>query len=632
LDKALSERVPKHVRYAGGPWWFALRLLAFWLLFFAFYRALFIVWLWPNWSSEGPWAAFFHAVPLDLSTAGYLVLLPILACYFGMAVRPPVQRLLQVTFSAFNLGLILFFVLAFTANVFLYAEWHTPLNSRAFEHFQTPGAVLDSMSLPFKIGGFIAYFALAWGWWRLFRKIVGDLPTTFFWSPGHIPSAPLLMGFVLLLIRGGVGKMPINESAVYYSTHPFNNHAATNTAWHFFHSLIEARSTVNHYRSMEAEDAHRQVEQLFAPGISSSHTESWLASNTGQRPNIVVIIMESMTAQVVEELGGEKGVCPNLGRLAQEGMLFTQCYGSGYRTDQGLVSVLSGFPAQPDQSVVLHQDKAVKLPGLSKTLRKEGYSTAFFYGGQLTFANIGTWLYDQQFQEIVSIEDFSRAEIKQLWGADDATLLNKVVSSLRNKPQPFFATATTLSLHQPYDVPYDSEWNGPTEREKFLNCAAFTDHAIGEFFRQAAGEPWFENTVFVLVADHGHLQPTKCNMDTPRARQVPLIITGPAVNPVWRGRRIETIGNHHDIPATLLAALGVASDSFPWSKNLLAGNAPDFAYYSNENGLGWITPEGAAFYRFAEKRWQNFQGNLSPQSKTSARAYLQTMYDDYLGL
>lgn len=624
--------MPKHVRYAGGPWWFALRLLAFWLLFFAFYRALFVLWLWPNWSSEGPWAAFWHAVPLDLSTAGYLVVLPIFVYYIGIAVRPTVQRLLRVTFTAFNMGLILFFVLAFTANVFLYAEWHTPLNSRAFEHFQTPDAVLDSMSLPFKIGGFIAYFLLAWGWWRLFRKIVGDMPTTFSWSASHVPSAPLLMGFVLLLIRGGVGKMPINESAVYYSTHPFNNHAATNTAWHFFHSLIEARSTVNHYRCMEAEAAYCQVGQLFVPGKTSSHTEPWLEHKSGLRPNIVVIIMESMTAQVVEELGGEKGVCPNLGRLAKEGMLFTQCYGSGYRTDQGLVSVLSGFPAQPDQSVVLHQDKAVNLPGLSKTLRKEGYKTAFFYGGQLTFANIGTWLYDQQFQEIVSIEDFPRSEIKQLWGADDATLLNKVVSSLHNKPQPFFAAATTLSLHQPYDVPYDSKWNGPTEREKFLNCAAFADYAIGEFFRQAAGEPWFENTVFVLVADHGHLQPNKCNMDTPRARQVPLIITGPAVSPAWRGRRIETISNHHDIPATLLAALGVASDSFPWSKNLLAGNAPDFAYYSNENGLGWITPEGAAFYRFAEKRWQNFYGNLSTQSKTSARAYLQVMYDDYLGL
>lgn len=632
MDKTLIERVLEHVRLAAEPWRFALRLFAFWLLFFAFYRALFVVWLWPNWSSEGPWAAFLHAVPLDLSTAGYLVILPLLACYLGMAVRPPAQRLLQVAFSAFNLGLILFFVLAFTSNVFLYAEWHTPLNSRAFEHFQTPTAVLDSMSLPFKIGGFIAYCALSWGWWRLFRKIAGGLPTTFSWSWSHILSAPLLLGFVLLLIRGGVGKMPINESAVYYSTHPFNNHAATNTAWHFFHSLIEARSTVNHYRSMDSEAASCQVQKLFAPGKSAEAQSPWLASKPGQRPNIVVIIMESMTAQVVEELGGEKGVCPNLGRLAQEGILFTRCYGSGYRTDQGLVSVLSGFPAQPDQSVVLHQDKAVKLPGLSKTLLKEGYSTAFFYGGQLTFANIGTWLYDQQFQQIVSIDDFPRSEIKQLWGADDATLLNKVVSSLHDKPQPFFATATTLSLHQPYDVPYDSEWNGLDERDKFLNCAAFADYAIGEFFRQAAQEPWFQNTVFVLVADHGHLQPNKCNMDTPRARQVPLIITGPAVSPAWRGRRIETIGNHHDIPATLLTALGVASNNFPWSKNLLAENAPDFAYYSNENGLGWINREGASFYRFAENRWQTFHGNLSPQSQTSARAYLQVMYDDYLGL
>ncbi|MFN0014503.1 MAG: LTA synthase family protein [Saprospiraceae bacterium] len=632
MDKTLIERVQGHVRCAGEPWWFVLRLCAFWLLFFAFYRALFIAWQYPIWGEVGPWPAFWHGLPLDLSTAGYLVVVPVLAWYLAMLGNSTTRLVLSTVFWAFYLGVILFFVLAFAANIFIYAEWHTPLNSRALEHFRTPGAVLDSMSLPFKIGSFILYTSLCWGWWKLFRKMAGDLPKHPERSLVHIPSAPVLLACLFLLIRGGFGKMPINESAVYYSSHPMDNHAATNTAWHLIHSVIEARSTINHYRSGQTDAARGEVVRLLPPTEADSTSSSWLAARPGQRPNVVIIILESMTAQVVEELGGEKGVCPNLSKLAKEGLSFSQCYGSGYRTDQGLVSVLSGFPAQPDQSVILHQDKANKLPGLAKTFGQAGYSSAFYYGGQLTFANMGSWLYGQQFDKIVSINDFSRAEITQLWGADDATLLDKVTESLGQMPQPFFATAMTLSLHQPYDVPYDSRWNGADEPSKFLNCAAFADHAIGEFFRKSAGEPWFENTVFVLVADHGHLQPNGHTMDTPRSRQVPLIIAGPLISANWRGRVLEKIGNHHDIPATLLQALGLPSTDYTWSKNLLAADATDFAYYSNENGLGWITPQGAGFFPFAQKRWQVYSGNIEPASETAARAYLQVLYDEYLGL
>ncbi|MBK9336026.1 MAG: sulfatase-like hydrolase/transferase [Lewinellaceae bacterium] len=603
MDKTLIGRVPEHLRRAGQPWWFALRLYAFWLLFFAFFRLLFVAWLRENWNADGPWASFWYALPLDFSMAGYLVAPAVFLWYAGILIRPSAQPFLRYALLTFHLGLLLFMVLAFTANIFIYAEWHTPLNSRAFDHFRIPGAMLDSMSAAFKVGGLALYVCLTWVWWRVFLEFSGKQLATPERSFAHLPAGTVLLVSLFLLIRGGLGKMPINESAVYYSGHLFNNHAATNTAWHFMHSLIETRSTQNHYRYLSDESARKVVEELYAPNKTSNRAHSWLSRSPAETPpNVVFILMESMTAQVLEELGGEKGVCPNLSRLAGTGILFERCYGSGYRTDQGLVSILGGFPAQPDQSVVLLQDKAAKLPSVSKLLKKAGYATAFFYGGQLTFANMGTWLYNQEFQ------------------------------TLQKKPTPFFATVMTLSLHQPYDVPYKSRWTGNTEREKFLNCAAFADHAIGEFFRQAAQAPWFDNTVFVLVADHGHPQPGNINMNTPRARQVPLIITGPRINPEWRGRRIGKLGNHHDIPATVLDELGISSTPFTWSKDLLNERTPDFAYYSNENGLGWITPQGAGFFPFAKQEWQEHSGNLTPESRNTARAYLQVLYDVFLGL
>lgn len=613
-------------------WTFAFRLLCYWLLFFAGFRVWFIAWLYAEWPATSPWPALWNALPLDLSMAGYLLAIPLCLWFAGLAMPASRRAIFSRLITSFHLAVIPVLVLVFGANIFLYEEWHTPLNNRALEYFKTPWTMVDSMSTGFTLGGLITYVTLVWIWWRLYRWLVGTAVFPQGVSPWHLAWLPVQFAFLLLGIRGGLGVMPINESAVYYSPSLFNNHAATNTAWHVLHSMIETRSTENHYRVMDDQEARERTHSLYSRFDTTPVAHDWLQLTENQRPNIVIIIMESMTAQVVEELGGVKGVCPNLSRLASEGLLFDHCYGSGYRTDQGLVSVLGGFPAQPDQSVVLLQDKAAKLPSIPRILKKAGYASAFFYGGEPTFANIGVWLRNQQFEQIISKDDFAKTDITQRWGADDTRLFRKVISTLNQTPQPFFANILTLSLHSPFDVPYTSQWTGDTEAEKFLNSAAFADFAIGGFFDQARSMPWFPNTLFVLVADHGHYNPTGTRMDDPRSRQVPLIITGPLIAPRWRGQRIPTIGNHHDIPATILDELGFSTTPFTWSKDLMQQNAPGFAYYTNENGLGWVSPRGIGFYEFESKTWRDFSGKPDSTDRITARAYLQTLYNDFLGL
>ncbi len=620
--------------YAYQPWRFALRLLGFWLLFFAFFRIWFLLWLYAEWTAaQQPWTALWQALPLDLSFAGYLLAVPISLWLIGSALNVSAQQFCLRIIHGFNLGLLAILVFLFGANIFIYEEWHTLLNNRALEYLSTPGAMLDSMSFIFKLGSIAAYVGLTWVWWRIYRHTTGKVAFAPTPSVFNLAWFPVFGGLLLLTIRGGIGKMPINESAVYYSSHPFNNHVATNAAWHLIHSLVETRSTKNHYRYFDDETARAVTTTLLHGEKSLPQAKPWLKPNAGRPPNLVFILMESMTAQLIEELGGEKDICPNLGKLASEGILFEQVYSSGYRTDQGLVAILGGFPAQPDQSVVLLEDKAAKLPSVPKTLKASGYSTAFFYGGQLTFANIGVWLRNQQFETIISGSDFKKSERTQRWGADDKNLFEKAAGVLNETREPFFATALTLSLHTPYDVPGSGDLTGKPEREKFLNCAVFADAAIGAFFEKAARQPWFDNTLFVLVADHGHAQPNGIWMDHPRARQVPLILTGPLIDPAWRGRRVEKLGNHHDIPATVLTALGISTDNFFWSKNLCSAKAPDFAYYSNENGLGWISPEGPGFFDFSKKTWQNWaETGQDATQQQEAKAYLQTLYNDFLGL
>lgn len=621
---------------------FPLRLLAFWLLFFAVFRIWFIVWFHADWPQDNPvsvWKSMWYALPLDISTAGYLMAVPVLLWFAGLAAGPGWYPFFQRSISTVNIVLIGILVLIFGANVFIYEEWHTLLNNRALDYLSTPRALLDSMSLLFKIASVGLYAGFLWLMWQAFKRIAGRaaFPDKAFRKA--LLTLPLHTGLLFLAIRGGLGVIPINESAVYYSPHLFDNHAATNTAWSLIHSLIETRSTVNHYRFLEKKEAEELVEKLYAESVTEANrTFDWFEDADVNRLNVVFVIMESMTAQVIEELGGEPGVCPNLGRLAREGILFKNIYGSGYRTDQGVVSILGGYPAQPDQSIVLLSDKAEKLNSIGRVLHSDGYATAFLYGGELTFANIGVWLTSQHFEKIFSEKDFSSEDKTQRWGVDDQRLFQRTILEINKLKEPFFATAMTLSLHPPYDVPYQSRWQGPAEREKFLNSAAFADHAIGAFFKNAEQQPWYDRTLFVLVADHGVSPPNFYGLDNPKSRHIPMILFGKPLSEKWQGKRVEVFGNHNDIPATVLRMLGRDDDEgFPWSRDLWqsyraenggAGNG--FAYYTNENGIGWVDKAGKGFYSFGSREWFFWEGRLDTPGQTAARAYLQSLYDDFL--
>lgn len=625
---------------------FPLRLLAYWLVFFAIFRIWFVAWFhgeWQQGDSFSAWKSLWYALPLDLSTAAYLMAAPLLLWFAGLAIGERSFRFFDKAISILNILLISVLVLIFGANIFIYEEWHTLLNNRALEYLSTPRAMLDSMSLPFKMMSVALYGTFVWLMWRIYRLIVGTNIFPENTSRWNILAFPVQASLLFLAIRGGLGVIPINESAVYYSSHLFNNHAATNAAWNLIHSLLEVRSTENHYRFFDEKEAKGRASCLRGECNTLIDLEyDFFENQDSSRPNIVFLIMESHTAQVVEELGGELGICPNLSRLIREGILFENIYSSGYRTDQGLVSILGGYPAQPDQSIVLQIDKAAKLNSLPKILHERGYATAFFYGGELTFANIGVWLTNQRFEKIISEKDFSRVEKTQRWGVDDHILLQRAALEISQLKEPFFATAMTLSLHPPFDVPFQSQWQGQSEREKFLNSAAFADYAIGEFFKIAEQQPWYDNTLFVLVADHGSSNPNGHGLDNPKSRHVPLVFFGKLLHQKWHGARVPIFGNHHDLPATVLKMWRLHSPDLAWSRDLWGFNALvhdlpapantrlESAYFTNESGLGWANTRGKGFYSFGSKNWHIWEGQLDSTAREDAKAYLQVLYDDFL--
>ncbi len=613
---------------------FPLRLIGFWVLFFTAYRLGFLCVFYDQWqisdSGSTP-AALWHALPLDLSAAGYLSAFPVLLWHLAVVQRRAFQIWTEKAIAALALLFIVLQTGILVANLFIYSEWRTLLNNRALEYLKTPESLYESLSVPRMIFIAVLFALLAWLMWRMYRAVVGVRVFPERIRPWAAAGFPVQVAVLALLIRGGLGVMPINESAVYYSNRLFDNHAATNVPWHLLHSMVETRAGENHYRFMPDAAAAARRAALLPADTALLNINPNLLKQDSVPPNVVLIIMEGLTAQIVEELQGEPDISPHLGALIREGVLFDRCYSSGYRTDQGLISVLAGFPALPDQSVVLLEDKAVQLNSVPRVLKQHGYNSSFYYGGELTFANIGVWLTHQGYDYIRSGKDFPADERLQRWGADDGRLFEKAVRELAAAPQPFLSTILTLSLHPPFDVPVRGPRPGARRVDQFRNSAIFADAALGRFFQAVRQQPWYSNTLFVLVADHGNGLPGDIGGDQPLARHIPLVFTGPAVAEPWRGKRVSTVGGHHDLPATLLAALGIRSE-FPWSRSLWPTHPPAYpsAYYTNEDGIGWVTPQGAGFYDFKSKKWRILQGQLSHNQQLDAQAWLQCLYADFI--
>ena len=197
---------------------FPFRLLAFWLIFFVVFRLWFVLWFRSNWSAEHPdtaWHSFWHALPLDLSFAAYLLAVPILLWQLGIAFGGRVYPGIEKGVFGFNALIFSILVFVFGANVFLYQEWQTPLNNRAVEYMKTPSALLDSMSLPFKLVCILLYGVGVWIMLWSYKKVVGSKIYSEKVSRWSLLALPLWLGLLVLAIRGGVGVMPINESAVY---------------------------------------------------------------------------------------------------------------------------------------------------------------------------------------------------------------------------------------------------------------------------------------------------------------------------------------------------------------------------------------------------------------------------------
>lgn len=270
---------------------------------------------------------------------------------------------------------------------------------------------------------------------------------------------------------------------------------------------------------------------------------------------------------------------------------------------------------------------------LGKSLSRSGYETSFIYGGELEFANMRTFLTEAGFRQIIGEEAFSEEEMNSKWGAHDEFIFHKALAEINRYRSPFFQMILTLSTHEPFEVP-GTTGNMKTEQEKFLNAARYTDRCLQEYFESARKTAWYANTLFILVADHGHAVPKSRNYYDPQCYHIPLLFTGPVLEDSLAGKTNDQYGGQHEIPNTLLSQLGLSDSSYRFGSSLTKLNRTQPVYLNYDDGIGVISSEQSYVYLFGEKKEIAAYTHLRNQNDTlmakKGKAFLQQLYATFL--
>jgi len=342
-------------------------------------------------------------------------------------------------------------------------------------------------------------------------------------------------------------------------------------------------------------------------------------------PNIVILILESFSSKIIGALDGEWDATPELNSLTKEGLLFTNFYANASRSDKGIISILSGYPGQPTTSIIKTPEKTLQLPSLFKTFNALGYKTSFYYGGDIDFANMKSYFLNAGTSRIISVDDFDSKYNDSKWGVHDEHLFDRLYSDLVNQNEPFFNAVFTLSSHEPFTVPIKSKFED-INGAKFLNSVYYTDSCLGDFFSKIKKTDVWDNTLFILVADHGSNRPGNLpNHDIDKFK-IPMLWLGGVLNDSIRNTDI--IGSQIDIPATLLKQIGESPEDFAFSKDLFSNTYSDFAFYVFNDGFGFITDSSTVIYDNISNDTISTSGNHNPNLK-KGKAYLQYLMNDF---
>lgn len=566
-----------------------------------------------------------YGLRMDVSMTAYLML-PVLSYLIVKAIfSQPYQIRFLKSYSALMIGVCVFLLVA---DVGLFKAWGFRLDATPLKYLDHPKEMWASIShLPvfwITLLIMIIIFLLI----KLMNLIIKSFVPPMNLSRTHkwmeIFFLILITTAMIIPIRGGFQLAPLNQSGVYFSTDNFSNQAAINPVWNVMYSLNHhMESGVNPYEAGTKSEAENYTKDLFRN--EGKHFQ-FIDLSKNNKPNVMLVIWESFTAKIIDQKKNGIEITPGFNRLKKEGIYFSGLYATGDRTDKGIVAVLSGYPAQPTTSIVKTPAKAAQLPMLSKIFSQQNYHTAFYYGGEPEFANMKAYLLQGGFRKFVTIDDFPSSSQNSKWGAHDDVVMQRMFADIQQMQQPFFTTWLTLSSHEPFETPVKKVIEGSDDESMFLNAMHYTDATLFQLVEQCKKQPWWNNTILIIIPDHGSRLPAVTHKSDDF--KIAMLMLGGALQN--QSREITYSGSQIDLPVTLLNQLHLASKDFKWSKDLTDSSSRHWGYFAFNNGFGFMQNENGFVYDNTGRIIIEKKGNVSDSLIKKGLLMQQLTFEDYL--
>ena len=384
----------------------------------------------------------------------------------------------------------------------------------------------------------------------------------------------LVIGLSGLIYRGGIQKIPTTSAIAFYSQNNTENFASVNKLQFLLDSYLQAKSIKKHIPTVAPTNNISSIRNNLP-------NKSFLNTTT---PNIVLIILEGIPFDVLNSVYAADMDIPNLKKLHNNSYSFENMYASGFRTDQGLASLLSGIPAYPYINLLKDIEEIGAHPSILKSVKSKGYHTSFHYGGDSQFSQMKKYLLSQKVDYIMDEDHFSKKDKNMDWGVPDHILFAFSSNYILSQTEPFFSTILTSSTHLPFDYP--GHTNTSDRKKNFIGSVEYLDNALGSFVDLLSSE--LDNTLFIITADHGCLYLGHDFNDHNRFK-VPFLMFGDVVQDSLKGTKNYNYFNSHDLPNTLEHLLDFTPSDYPLSSNMTTKDSATSAYWITEHTMGWVT-------------------------------------------
>ena len=561
--------------------------------------------------------AFVKGLWFDNVIACYISVLPVAVLLIAMSFGWCHRRLLK----GVSIWYAVWYAIAFmpsAANTPYFQYFFKNINSSIFGWFgyvsTTSGMLLEESSYWFYIGLYLVLTAaFIYALVRLRRhfskEICGenDREVRFITNPARMSLRPVpvicrfvislaVVGACLFGIRGRMGYNPIKVSQAYYCEDSFLNQLGINPAFNLLTSALDdmrkenkelhlmpyaeaitntrqwlgLTGKVDSTNILKREVVNDSLAKINAKGVSV---------NKGNRPNVVVILMESMSANLLGTFGNKQPLTPTLDSLYHHSLAFTHFYSAGIHTNHGMTATLYSFPALMFRNLM----KGTVTPrrkGIATVLKQYGYENMFFMTHEAQYDNMKAFFSTNGYDDIYSQENYPKSEVVNSFGVSDHFEMDYALNTINQKAKtgkPFFSTILTVSNHPPYVVP---DFFKPKTKDKETQIVEYADWAIGDFLKKASREPWYKNTIFVIQADHGKLV-GKSEGELPQSyNHIPLIIFGPGVPQ----EQYAGLGMQVDVMPTLFQLMHLNYEYEGFGVNLLKEQRP-MVFYSADNQI-----------------------------------------------